>query len=64
MRWILPVVLLAASALASALLTADPTGTDGLSGVLGQPAICCRSPSSALKACSTRSVRIQPGESR
>jgi hypothetical protein len=38
MRWILPVVLLAANALASALPTADPPATDDLSDLLGQPA--------------------------
>ena len=38
MRWILPVILLAASALASALPTADPPATDDLSGVINQPA--------------------------
>ena len=38
MRWILPVILLAACTLASALPTADPPATDDLSGVIGQPA--------------------------
>jgi hypothetical protein len=35
MRWILTTVLLAASALASALPTADPPATDDLSGLIG-----------------------------
>jgi hypothetical protein len=38
MRWILPVVLLAASALVSALPTADPPATDDVSGLISQPA--------------------------
>ncbi len=38
MRWILPVVLLAACAGASALPTADPPATDDLGGLIGQPA--------------------------
>ena len=38
MRSILTVVLLAASALASALPTADPPATDDLSGAINQPA--------------------------
>ena len=38
MRWILPVVLLAACAGASKLPTADPPATDDLSGLISQPA--------------------------
>ena len=38
MRWILPVVLLATCAGASALPTADPPASDDLSGLIGQPA--------------------------
>ena len=38
MRWIVPVVLFAASALASALATADPRATDDVSGLVSQPA--------------------------
>jgi len=38
MRWILPVVLLAACAGASAGPTADPPATDDLSGLISQPA--------------------------
>ena len=38
MRWILTVVLLMASALASALPTADPPATDDVSGLINQPA--------------------------
>ena len=38
MRWILPVVLLAASVLASAFPTADPPAIEDRSGVINQPA--------------------------